>query len=573
MVPPPPEFIPATEAVKTMQPAVLWSSGNAAFAPRMHPLTFTPNSSSQAAESCSSGISARGRERSNTPALPMKISSWSKALTVSATARLLSSSRVTSPLMATTALPKSVRSWSALAATRSMTPTRAPSSMKRATIARPMPEPPPVTSATCPSSHPMAVSSPRALTSRRDAGRYGSACSIRLSLASRRRSARKSFSRTRRQSSTSGTAPSELRWWRYRRVPPPVARQGAGVDLQISARDHGCIVRGQENSGLGVVRRTGESAQWHAGNARCEEASPPWARVARPPERDTPLPGTRQALRGVGGRRGETVDADAELRQFHRGRPREVEETALAGAIPDVPRLALVPGGGDDIDDAAAASLFDHRLGDILGAQEGPREDDGDLPRPFTERHVEDTLLVEDDRAVHENVDATEGVSRTRDRCLNLRLIGHVTHQAECFTTTLVDVVGASVGVVLLHVDADDPGAGIRHAERDTAADVRARTREERDLVPEFHLANPRSDHRFVLGRVIRHQRPGRRTVVEALPTARALRGLHLVEVSRLEQLRPDRGLLAHLAAQAAGVADTVVDANLHRMPPTWCIR
>ncbi len=64
----------------------------------------------------------------------------------------------TSPAMPTTLSPNSPRSCSARAATRSMTPTRAPSSIKRATTARPIPDPPPVTSATCPSSQPMSRS-------------------------------------------------------------------------------------------------------------------------------------------------------------------------------------------------------------------------------------------------------------------------------------------------------------------------------------------------------------------------------------------------------------------------------
>src|SRR5215469_6505251 len=81
--------------------------------------------------------------------------------TVSATARLLSASWATSPALATTTLPNSACNCSALAATRSKTPTRAPSSTNRATTARPMPEPPPVTRATCPSSQPMARSSSR----------------------------------------------------------------------------------------------------------------------------------------------------------------------------------------------------------------------------------------------------------------------------------------------------------------------------------------------------------------------------------------------------------------------------
>src|SRR5688500_16648180 len=42
-------------------------------------------------------------------------------------------------------------------ADRSRTTTRAPSCTKRSTTARPSPDAPPVTSATCPSSHPMAL--------------------------------------------------------------------------------------------------------------------------------------------------------------------------------------------------------------------------------------------------------------------------------------------------------------------------------------------------------------------------------------------------------------------------------
>jgi len=85
----------------------------------------------------------------------------------------------------------------------------------------------------------------------------------------------------------------------------------------------------------------------------------------------------------------------------------------------------------------------------MLCAQEGPGQDDGDLPGPFAERHVEDALRVEDHRAVHENVDAAEGVSRAGDRRPNLRLVGHVAHDSDRFAPALLDRVGASVGVVL----------------------------------------------------------------------------------------------------------------------------
>src|SRR5437867_3016010 len=97
-------------------------------------------------------------KRSNTPALPTKTSSGPNALTVCSTARRLSAKLVTSPCTGITALPNSAFNSSRRAATRSRTPTRAPSAMKRATMLLPIPEPPPVTRATCLSSKAIAVS-------------------------------------------------------------------------------------------------------------------------------------------------------------------------------------------------------------------------------------------------------------------------------------------------------------------------------------------------------------------------------------------------------------------------------
>jgi hypothetical protein len=111
-----------------MQPSLLVSSTIAALAPRMHPLTLIANNSSQAAASLSSGISASGRKPSSTPALPTKMSSRPKAATVAAIARLLSSSRATSPAIAITLSPNRARNSSPRPATRSMIATRAPSS-------------------------------------------------------------------------------------------------------------------------------------------------------------------------------------------------------------------------------------------------------------------------------------------------------------------------------------------------------------------------------------------------------------------------------------------------------------
>src|SRR5579872_3114473 len=60
------------------------------------------------------------------------------------------------------------------------------------------------------------------------------------------------------------------------------------------------------------------------------------------------------------------------------------------------------------------------------------------------------------------------------------------------------------------------------------------------------------------------HERAGSRAVEEALAAAGAFRRLHLVEVARLQQLRPDRRFRADFAAQPARIADRVVDSDFH---------
>src|SRR6266852_4395721 len=87
----------------------------------------------------------------------MKQSSLPNLLAMLATARRLSSIEVTSPAIASTESPNSAFIRSLPSFERSSTPTLAPSSMKRATIARPSPDAPPVTSATLPSSQPICV--------------------------------------------------------------------------------------------------------------------------------------------------------------------------------------------------------------------------------------------------------------------------------------------------------------------------------------------------------------------------------------------------------------------------------
>src|SRR5215471_10196699 len=85
----------------------------------------------------------------------MNTSSDPNAATVSATARWLSARTVASPIVTATRSPKVAVRSAALAASSSSTPTRAPSSTKRSTMARPRPDPAPVTRTRWSSSQPM----------------------------------------------------------------------------------------------------------------------------------------------------------------------------------------------------------------------------------------------------------------------------------------------------------------------------------------------------------------------------------------------------------------------------------
>src|SRR5947209_3689033 len=87
--------------------------------------------------------------------------------------------------------------------------------------------------------------------------------------------------------------------------------------------------------------------------------------------------------------------------------------------------------------------------------------------------------------------------------------------------------------------------------------------------------------HRWPLRRVL-HQRAGRRAIIEAFAAAGAFLRDDLIEVARLQQFRADRRVRTDLAAQAAGIADRVVDLDLHLAaagwgerpnPPIWCSR
>jgi hypothetical protein len=64
---------------------------------------------------------------------------------------------------------------------------------------------------------------------------------------------------------------------------------------------------------------------------------------------DTPPGSPLSAFGRVGGGRRQTVQTDAELGKFHCHRPGEVEQAAFARIVSDVPRLVLMPGGGNDV--------------------------------------------------------------------------------------------------------------------------------------------------------------------------------------------------------------------------------
>src|SRR5213079_1590069 len=90
----------------------------------------------------------------------------------------------------------------------------------------------------------------------------------------------------------------------------------------------------------------------------------------------------------------------------------------------------------------------------------------------------------------------------------------------------------------------------------------------DRDCFVAALLAMTASSRKLVL-----HQCAGGRAVFQAVAAAGAFQLLHLVQMARFQQGRPDRRFWAHLAAETAGIADRVIDPHPHLMPPTWCSR
>src|SRR3954447_9720617 len=136
-------------------PPLRASSVTATRAPMITAFTLSPKISSYAAATSSGAMSISSRNASPRPAFATNVSSLPHASTVASTARRLPSTVVTSAFTPMTAAPCCARASSRHSCTMSTTATRAPSSTKRSTTARPMPDPPPVTSATSFSSEPI----------------------------------------------------------------------------------------------------------------------------------------------------------------------------------------------------------------------------------------------------------------------------------------------------------------------------------------------------------------------------------------------------------------------------------
>src|SRR5271170_2868811 len=209
-----------------------------------------------------------------------------------------------------------------------------------------------------------------------------------------------------------------LRW-----IPRPVTCNRARIDANIGSRDHARVLRRQKSRGPAIVAGTRQLLHRYAFPKRLESIFQLIAAAANlPPPARCPL----DRLRRIGRSRRKTINANPVPDQFHRRRSREVQQPALAGAVRDIVRLALMPRRRNYIDDGALASLLDHQLRNMLGEQERAAENYVELTPPLIQRHLDDALLVEDGRVVHQDVDAAERFARRRDRRDHLTLVGDV---------------------------------------------------------------------------------------------------------------------------------------------------
>src|ERR1700722_16260530 len=261
-----------------------------------------------------------------------------------------------------------------------------------------------------------------------------------------------------------------------RRIPRPVTRDRARIDAKIGPRDHAGVVRREKYRRTSVIARVRQFLHRHA-FAKWFECI---FQLIATTDLAAPSRGALERLGGIGRRRREAVDADTVRDEFHRRRSREVQQTALAGAVRDVVRLALMARGRDVIDDGAFASLLDHRLRNMLGEQERTAENYLELAPPFVKRHVDHAFLVEDDGVVYEDIDSAEVLARRRDRSNHLALVGDVASHRGGASAGAFNVACAVSRIFSARIDAYERGAFGRETFRDTAADIRAGPRDQR---------------------------------------------------------------------------------------------
>src|SRR5687768_1492427 len=144
---------PAREAMLTITPPGLGSTGSAAFMPSHTPFTLI-----SIRRSNSSSVWSKSGLTISMPALLIMMSRPPKALTVACTAASISWATVTSQRTARTASPSSSAAPLAPASSMSAISTCAPRSTRSREMARPRPWAPPVTNARFPSSSPIAIS-------------------------------------------------------------------------------------------------------------------------------------------------------------------------------------------------------------------------------------------------------------------------------------------------------------------------------------------------------------------------------------------------------------------------------
>src|SRR5271154_4339367 len=256
-----------------------------------------------------------------------------------------------------------------------------------------------------------------------------------------------------------------LRW-----IPRPVTCNRARIDATIGSRNHARVLWRQKNRRPAIVAGTRQLLHRYAFPKRLESIPELIAAAANLPP---PPCCALDRLRRIGRSRSKTINPNPVPDQFHRRRSREVQQPALAGAVRDIVRLALMHRGRNYIDDGALASLLDHRLRDMLGEQERAVENYLELTPPLIQRHLDHALLVEDDGVVHEDVDAAERLARRRDCRDHLALVGDVARHCYRASADALDVARAVRAILSARIDAHERGAFSRKAFRDSAADIR----------------------------------------------------------------------------------------------------